>query len=66
MHQGKVEKQPSVEDRYTTLRLVENNSLVWTASSPVNLTASCKCSGANQTWKIVSCRSAQVKATDTE
>ena len=65
MRQGKVEKQPSVEDKYTTLRLVDSTSLVWTASSPVTLTASGECSSADQTWKIVNCRSTQVKAADT-
>ena len=65
MHQGIVEKQPSVEDKYMTLHLVDDNSLVWNASSPVNLTASGTRSSADQTWKIVNCRSAQVTTTDT-
>lgn len=62
MHQGKVEKQPSVEDKYMALRLVDNTSLVWTASSPVDLRASAWSSSAQQTWKIVNSRSAQVQS----
>lgn len=42
------------------LRLVDNIGLVWTASSPMDLRASAWSSRADQTWKIVNSRSAQV------
>ena len=64
MYQGKVEKQPLVKDRYMTLQLADNTSLVWTASSPLHLTASSGCSSPDQTCKIVNCRGAQITAAD--
>ena len=68
MLQGKLSKQPSVDEKHLPVRLVDNTNLVWTAQvqlvdgtrKPGHVTASAWCSSPDQIWKIVNAKSVEV------